>query len=194
MLPRDAAAINPTTGELRDRWGVPYVFHAISRDAVELRSSGPDCVAYPDDDVVIGGKGGAPLGAMFGMRPQVMIRPSKIAHKWAPTFSNPRIMRVDHLAWFGRLAHGSNPQAGRPCHADPARFNRRGNPPRTLEGRITRFWGIDLHSSFEISSIVLLCFRPRRMCIFGDQYRGPLRATRPNALPLRNVFRSGLRR
>ncbi len=53
LLPRDAAAINPATGELRDRWGTPYVFHAISRNAVELRTAGPDRAAYTEDDVVL---------------------------------------------------------------------------------------------------------------------------------------------
>ncbi len=53
LLPRDIASINPATGELRDRWGTPYVFHAISRNAVELRTAGPDREIYTTDDVVL---------------------------------------------------------------------------------------------------------------------------------------------
>ncbi len=52
LLPRDAPAINPATGELLDRWGTPYVFHSISRLTVELRTAGPDRVAYTQDDVI----------------------------------------------------------------------------------------------------------------------------------------------
>jgi hypothetical protein len=53
LLPRDIPAIDPVTGELRDRWGVPYVFHAISRNAIELRTAGPDRVSYTEDDMIL---------------------------------------------------------------------------------------------------------------------------------------------
>ncbi len=56
FLPRDVPAVSAATGELLDRWGAPYVFHAVSREALEIRSAGPDREPYTDDDLV------APLG------------------------------------------------------------------------------------------------------------------------------------
>ncbi len=56
LLPREAPAVSAATGELLDRWGTPYVFHAISRTGLEIRSAGPDREAYTADDLV------APLG------------------------------------------------------------------------------------------------------------------------------------
>lgn len=53
LLPRDAAAISPTSGELLDRWGTPYDFHAIARDALEIRSAGPDRELRTADDLVV---------------------------------------------------------------------------------------------------------------------------------------------
>ena len=52
LLARDAPAVSAATGELLDRWGTPYLFHAISRDALEIRSPGPDRAPYTADDVV----------------------------------------------------------------------------------------------------------------------------------------------
>jgi hypothetical protein len=40
-LPRDHPAIN-AAGELTDRWGTPFLFHALARDRMEIRSAGPD--------------------------------------------------------------------------------------------------------------------------------------------------------
>lgn len=56
LLPRDASAVSPATSELLDRWGAPYFFHAVSRDAVEIRSAGPDRELHTADDLV------SPLG------------------------------------------------------------------------------------------------------------------------------------
>lgn len=56
LLPRDVPAVSAATGELLDRWGTPYVFHALSRDAIEVRSAGPDRAPYTSDDLI------APLG------------------------------------------------------------------------------------------------------------------------------------
>lgn len=53
LLPRDTPAVSPATGELLDRWGTPYLFHAISRHALEIRSVGPDRTPYTADDVVL---------------------------------------------------------------------------------------------------------------------------------------------
>jgi len=39
-------------GELLDRFGTPYFFHAESADRMEIRSAGPDKLMYSDDDVV----------------------------------------------------------------------------------------------------------------------------------------------
>lgn len=38
-------------GRLNDRWGNPYVFHAISGNIMEIRSSGPDGILYNADDL-----------------------------------------------------------------------------------------------------------------------------------------------
>ncbi|MBC8009761.1 MAG: type II secretion system protein GspG [Burkholderiales bacterium] len=56
LLPRDVPAVSAATGELLDRWGAPYIFHSISHDALEIRSTGPDREPYTADDLV------APLG------------------------------------------------------------------------------------------------------------------------------------
>lgn len=40
-------------GELLDRWGTPYFFHALSRDHMEIRSAGPDRVMWTEDDPVL---------------------------------------------------------------------------------------------------------------------------------------------
>ncbi len=50
-LTRPHHRINPQ-GRLVDQWGTPYVFHAISRDYLEIRSAGPDKEVYSDDDLV----------------------------------------------------------------------------------------------------------------------------------------------
>jgi hypothetical protein len=39
-------------GELTDRWGTPYFFHALAGDLMEIRSAGPDHRMFNDDDVV----------------------------------------------------------------------------------------------------------------------------------------------
>ena len=41
-----------STGQLLDRWGTPYFFHALSRDHIQIRSAGPDRSFYTEDDVV----------------------------------------------------------------------------------------------------------------------------------------------
>jgi hypothetical protein len=53
LIPRDAQALDPASGALLDRWGTPYIFHAIARDAIELRTAGPDREAYTPDDVTL---------------------------------------------------------------------------------------------------------------------------------------------
>lgn len=39
-------------GELVDRWGVPYFFHQLSADHMEIRSAGPDKNMWTADDVL----------------------------------------------------------------------------------------------------------------------------------------------
>jgi hypothetical protein len=39
-------------GELVDRWGTPYFFHALSGTSMEIRSAGPDMRMYSNDDIV----------------------------------------------------------------------------------------------------------------------------------------------
>lgn len=63
LLPRDASAISPATGELLDRWGTPYHAHGISRDALELRSAGPDRTLFTADDLTL------PLGTAAAPAP-----------------------------------------------------------------------------------------------------------------------------
>ena len=39
------------SGELLDRWGTPYQFHAVSSQSIGVRSAGPDRQMYTSDDV-----------------------------------------------------------------------------------------------------------------------------------------------
>ena len=50
-LPPDLKRLNEN-GELIDRWGTPYFFHANSATEMEVRSAGPDKRLYTEDDVV----------------------------------------------------------------------------------------------------------------------------------------------
>jgi len=50
-LPRPHQRID-LQGRLLDSWGTPYIFHAISRDYLEIRSAGPDKEVYSDDDLI----------------------------------------------------------------------------------------------------------------------------------------------
>ena len=52
LIPPDHPAINPQ-GELCDRWGTPFFFHAESATRMEIRSAGPDRKMWSDDDVVL---------------------------------------------------------------------------------------------------------------------------------------------
>jgi hypothetical protein len=40
-------------GELLDRWEVPYFFHQLSKNEMEVRSAGPDRTMWTADDVVM---------------------------------------------------------------------------------------------------------------------------------------------
>jgi hypothetical protein len=56
--PRGAKYLDPARvtlsaeGELLDRWGRPYFFHAMSGTMMEVRSAGPDGVLFNADDVI----------------------------------------------------------------------------------------------------------------------------------------------
>jgi hypothetical protein len=52
LIPRNHPAINQA-GELCDRWGTPFFFHAESATRMEIRSAGPDRKMWSDDDVVL---------------------------------------------------------------------------------------------------------------------------------------------
>lgn len=52
VLPADHPAIN-RDGELCDRWGTPFIFHAWSGKEMEIRSAGPDKKPYNADDVLL---------------------------------------------------------------------------------------------------------------------------------------------
>jgi hypothetical protein len=62
LIPRNHPAIN-AAGELCDRWGTPFRFHALAGDRMELRSAGPDKRFGTPDDVVLTppGASGAPV-------------------------------------------------------------------------------------------------------------------------------------
>ena len=53
LIPPDHPAIN-RSGELCDRWGTPFFFHAESASRMEIRSAGADRRMWTDDDVVSG--------------------------------------------------------------------------------------------------------------------------------------------
>jgi len=50
LIPADHFAINRATGELLDRWGTPFFFHAESGSRMEIRSAGPDKKHHTADD------------------------------------------------------------------------------------------------------------------------------------------------
>jgi hypothetical protein len=52
LIPRGHPAIN-RQGELCDRWGTPFFFHAESGTRMEIRSAGPDKKMWTADDVVL---------------------------------------------------------------------------------------------------------------------------------------------
>ncbi len=51
LIPPDHPAINRTTGELCDRWGTPFFFHAESGTRMTIESAGPDKKRHTPDDV-----------------------------------------------------------------------------------------------------------------------------------------------
>jgi hypothetical protein len=51
FIPAGHPAIN-AKGELCDRWGVPFFFHQISGEKMEIRSAGPDRTLWTADDAV----------------------------------------------------------------------------------------------------------------------------------------------
>ncbi len=50
LIPADHPAIDRATGELHDRWGTPFFFHAESGSRMEIRSAGPDKKHHTADD------------------------------------------------------------------------------------------------------------------------------------------------
>lgn len=51
FFPADHPALN-AQGELMDRWGTPYYFHALSGKQMEIVSTGPDKLLGNEDDVI----------------------------------------------------------------------------------------------------------------------------------------------
>lgn len=49
-IPSNHASV--VSGELVDRWGTPYFFHALGKRRMEIRSAGPDRRMWTDDDLV----------------------------------------------------------------------------------------------------------------------------------------------
>jgi len=64
-LPTNHPAVTPS-GELTDRWGTPYFFHALGAQRMEIRSAGPDRRMWTGDDLVDSPKAepAAPLSAL----------------------------------------------------------------------------------------------------------------------------------
>ena len=58
-VPGDVPAIDEN-GQLVDRWGTPFFFHALDSREMEIRSAGPDRDLYTDDDV-LSRRGEAPV-------------------------------------------------------------------------------------------------------------------------------------
>lgn len=52
FLPPEHPALN-AAGELIDRWGTPFFFHAVSGTRMDVRSAGPDRRMWTDDDVLL---------------------------------------------------------------------------------------------------------------------------------------------
>ncbi|HEY1109099.1 MAG TPA: hypothetical protein VGE76_10720, partial [Opitutaceae bacterium] len=52
FIPPNHPAIN-REGELCDRWGTPFFFHAESSTDMRVRSAGPDKKLYTEDDIVL---------------------------------------------------------------------------------------------------------------------------------------------
>jgi hypothetical protein len=52
LIPPNHPAINGT-GELCDRWGTPFFFHAEGAARMEIRSAGPDRRLWTPDDVLL---------------------------------------------------------------------------------------------------------------------------------------------
>lgn len=50
LAPEDARLNG--TGEMVDRWGVPYFFHQLSATSMEIHSAGPDRKMGTDDDII----------------------------------------------------------------------------------------------------------------------------------------------
>jgi hypothetical protein len=52
FVPEHHPALN-AQGQLVDRWGTPYFFHALSSTRMEIRSAGPDQKMYTPDDALL---------------------------------------------------------------------------------------------------------------------------------------------
>src|SRR5262245_6030758 len=52
IRPDDGLRVNER-GELVDNWGMPFFFHQISRNEMEIRSAGPDRKMWSKDDLIL---------------------------------------------------------------------------------------------------------------------------------------------
>jgi hypothetical protein len=52
VFPQQHPRLDPA-GNLADPWGRPYLFHAVSRDRLEIRSKGPDGEIFTEDDLMV---------------------------------------------------------------------------------------------------------------------------------------------
>lgn len=70
FMPDRHPALNEQ-GQLVDRWGTPYFFHALGSTRMEIRSAGPDQALHTSDDVVLA----PPLHAQSPPRPPTTTSP-----------------------------------------------------------------------------------------------------------------------
>lgn len=59
FVPTRHPALN-AQGQLVDRWGTPYFFHALSSTRMEIRSAGPDQKMFTPDDALLSPTAGDP--------------------------------------------------------------------------------------------------------------------------------------
>jgi len=62
FVPARHPALNEE-GQLVDRWGTPYFFHALGSTRMEIRSAGPDRKMFTPDDALLSPTTGAPTTA-----------------------------------------------------------------------------------------------------------------------------------
>lgn len=70
VFPRDHPSLD-AEGQLLDRWGTPYFFHALSGQEMEIFSAGPDREFNTSDDIQFSDRGGQPLTGEDNPEPEI---------------------------------------------------------------------------------------------------------------------------